>query len=331
MSSSRSAVAAGMQAWGERARSGVRFQDERRRRWVALVPLAAAGWAIVALGGVYGWGFGPAFLALFAALAAWSVGWTRQRLEACWSWTYLPALGFGGWCLLQAGTPLSVAPAASRSGLLEIAAALAAYVLVGQGLRSGADEGWIEASFAVAAAALGVLALTEILSGSTTVYWHFQLTDANPAGTFFNRNNFAGCMEMLLPVAAVAAWRHRRRGWQQQWVWLAAPALGVAAMVAAASRGGIAALGAEALAGAALVALGSRMPLKAPWTGEGAGGAFTDQSGRALPPSEFRPQPDRGPRGACALGWEQREGVEKRAAAPPPARAAGGGARTART
>ncbi len=62
-----------------------------------------------------------------------------------------------------------------------------------------------------------------------------------------------------------------------------------------------------------------RAPVEATWTGEGAGGAFTEPSGRALPPSALRPQSDpRGPQGACALGCEQREGVQRRAAAPPP-------------
>ncbi|MGH9417352.1 MAG: ABC transporter ATP-binding protein [Terriglobales bacterium] len=44
---------------------------------------------------------------------------------------------------------------------------------------------------------------------------------------------------------------------------------------------------------------------EATWTGESAGGAFTEQSGRALPPSEIRPQPG------------NREGVPGRAAVPP--------------
>ncbi|MGH9415702.1 MAG: hypothetical protein ACRD01_03665, partial [Terriglobales bacterium] len=65
---------------------------------------------------------------------------------------------------------------------------------------------------------------------------------------------------------------------------------------------------------------GPQLHNEAPGTGEGAGGAFTEPSGRALPPSESRPPPDaRGPHGACALGWEQRNGVVRRAAASPPA------------
>ncbi|MGH9415555.1 MAG: hypothetical protein ACRD01_02910, partial [Terriglobales bacterium] len=53
-------------------------------------------------------------------------------------------------------------------------------------------------------------------------------------------------------------------------------------------------------------------PNEATWT-------RPEQSGRALPPSEFRPQPDaRGPQGACALGWEHREGVLRRAVVPHP-------------
>ncbi|MGH9472887.1 MAG: hypothetical protein ACRD1M_09100 [Terriglobales bacterium] len=57
-------------------------------------------------------------------------------------------------------------------------------------------------------------------------------------------------------------------------------------------------------------------PVEATRTGEGAGGACTEQSGRPLPPSAFRPQPD--PRGAGASGREHREGVRSGAAAPPP-------------
>ncbi|MGH9477620.1 MAG: hypothetical protein ACRD1A_00170 [Terriglobales bacterium] len=57
-------------------------------------------------------------------------------------------------------------------------------------------------------------------------------------------------------------------------------------------------------------ALSERTLNEATWT-------RPEQRGRALPSSEFRPQPDqRGPHGACALGREQREGVQKRAAAP---------------
>ncbi|MGH9415095.1 MAG: efflux RND transporter periplasmic adaptor subunit [Terriglobales bacterium] len=56
---------------------------------------------------------------------------------------------------------------------------------------------------------------------------------------------------------------------------------------------------------------------EASWTGESASSAFTEPSGRALPPSAFRPQPDpRRPQGAGALGSEHREGVLRRAAAP---------------
>ncbi|MGH9415157.1 MAG: hypothetical protein ACRD01_00870 [Terriglobales bacterium] len=69
----------------------------------------------------------------------------------------------------------------------------------------------------------------------------------------------------------------------------------------------------------------SSQPDEATWMGESASGAFTEQSGRALPPTEFRLQPDtRGPRGAGALGWEQREGVLARAAVPHPAAVWGG-------
>ncbi len=51
---------------------------------------------------------------------------------------------------------------------------------------------------------------------------------------------------------------------------------------------------------------------------DGATWTRPEPSGRAFPPRESRPQPDpRGPQGACALGWEQRTGVLRRAAATP--------------
>ncbi len=222
---------------------------EIRRRLLLAAPLTAVGFAIWAFGGVYGWAYGIAYLLIFATLGAWAwFGW-RGALAMRWQPIYLPVLLFGAWAALQAATGLSAVPAATAGALLHLGAAGALFLLVSQTYRGDADVEWLARSFSLFTAALALLAILEALTASHGVYWTFTYAYASPAGSFVNRDHFAGCMEMLLPMATVAAYRQRRRSWLEFLPWAAPPALGVAAMVLAASRGGLVALAAEAAAG----------------------------------------------------------------------------------
>lgn len=236
------------QRWRELARSG-----ELTRRLALGAPVGAVAFAIFAFGGVYGWAYGCAYVLIFAALGAWAVQCWRGAWRARWQPLYAPLLAFLLLALVQV-SGASVVAAATATALLHVGAGLVALVVVSQLYRPGQDARVLLASLAVLTATLALLAITQILTASTGIYWHFTYAYASPAGSFVNRNHFAGCMEMLIPAAVAAAYQHRQRDWLHWLPWMLAPALGVAAMVLAASRGGMLALGAEAVLGLGLYA-----------------------------------------------------------------------------
>ena len=246
--------AAGWQRRGKRL-AALAHSGELARRLVLAAPLAAIGFAIFAFGGVYGWAYGIAYLLIFAALGAWSVQCWRGVWRAHWQPVYAPLLAFVLLALAQAGFGLSAVPAATGTALLHLGAGMVAFVLVSQLYEGSTDAAAITAGFSWLTAALGMLAIMQILTASTGIYWHFTYAYASPAGSFVNKNNFAGCMEMLIPVAGAGAYRHRHRDWIHVLPWALAPGLGVAAMVLAASRGGMLALAAEAVAALGLYLL----------------------------------------------------------------------------
>lgn len=243
------------------ARSGV-----LTRRLVLAAPVCAIGSSIFAFGGVYGWAYGIAYLLIFAALGAWSLQCWRGVWRARWQAVYAPLLAFVLLALAQAGWGLSAVTAATATALLHLGAGMVAFVLVGQVYDGGTDADTIMAVFSALTAALGLLAILQILTSSTGIYWHFTYAYASPAGSFVNKNNFAGCMEMLIPAAGACVYRRRHRDWLHLLPWALAPGLGVAAMVIAASRGGMLALAAEAVTALVLYLVARRPGSRLRWS-----------------------------------------------------------------
>ncbi|MGN6593768.1 MAG: O-antigen ligase family protein [Terriglobales bacterium] len=221
---------------------------ELTRRLLLSSPLLAVGFAIWAFGGVYGWAYGSAYLLIYAALAVWCVEWWRGRLPAHWKWIYLPLLGFGLFAQAQAALGWSAVASATVTALVHLGAAGALFLLITQCYRGDADVRALTTVCSLCTGALALLAILQLLTDRQGLYWTFTYEFASPAGSFVNRNHFAGCMEMLLPVACVAAYQRRRLAWLHFLPWAAVPALGVAAVLLSASRGGAAALSTEALA-----------------------------------------------------------------------------------
>jgi O-antigen ligase len=92
-------------------------------------------------------------------------------------------------------------------------------------------------------AVMGVFGLVQYFSGSPDVYWT-RHAEASPFGPYFNRDHFAGYMELLiaLPVAVIAT-RHVR-GEKRMVYGIAAMFMGVAAIFTL-SRGGMISIIAE--------------------------------------------------------------------------------------
>jgi hypothetical protein len=192
----------------------------------------------------------------------------------------LPALAFLALAVLQLvpfpGGPVTLSPEATRRGitfvlafLLLHQAAAAAFLHHGARRRFRRMLAWL-------GAALGLVALAQLASGTRLIYGFFEsLEGGHPYGSFVNRNHFAGYMLLALPVSLgllADAWRaYGRRlgespGARRSLVSLQTsegtrlvyaalpPFIGIGALLASTSRGGILAF----LAALALAAVGVR-------------------------------------------------------------------------
>ncbi len=159
------------------------------------------------------------------------------------------------------GGPVTLEPEATRRGITFLLALLtlhesAAVVFAQRGAwrRFCRVLAWL-------GAALALVALAQLASGTRLVYWWFEpLESDQPFGPFVNRNHFAGYMLLVLPIALgllSAAWgtyarlvgsrsNVRRRlaallsGEGTAFVYAAMPPLlGIGALLASTSRGGI--------------------------------------------------------------------------------------------
>jgi O-antigen ligase len=98
-------------------------------------------------------------------------------------------------------------------------------------------------SLIIFGAVMGVFGLVQYFSGSPNVYW-VRHAEATPFGPFFNRDHFAGYMELFIPLpVALIATRHVR-GEKRMVYGIAAMFMGVAAIFTL-SRGGMISIFAE--------------------------------------------------------------------------------------
>ncbi len=191
-----------------------------------------------------------------------------------------PGLAFLAFALLQlvplAGGPVTLAPEATRRGITFVLAFLLLHEAAAAAFLHHAARRRFRKMLAWLGAALALVALAQLASGTRLAYGFFEsLEGGQPYGPFVNRNHFAGYMLLVVPVALgllADAWRaYARRvgdspnarrslvGLQTEegtrLVYAALPPLlGIGALLASTSRGGILAF----VAALALAAAGVR-------------------------------------------------------------------------
>ncbi len=211
-------------------------------RWLIYAAALPVTVAIFGFGGVYSYIWTPVDIALFACflILVW-----RQALAAAplvKHVVYWPMLGWGGLIFLQWSLHWSFYPGATLTGFIKLAGCGCVFYLA---LQASAHYGRLRRLAWWVWLLCGVLALDALLqffSSRYYIYGFHNATYASPVGPFVYHNHFAGCMELLLPVAVAMSFR-----WEVSpeavWMrWLRRglfPALGVAAMVISRSRGGL--------------------------------------------------------------------------------------------
>ncbi len=214
-------------------------------RFLLYLAFGAAAWSVFAFGGVYFWVFIPAYALLDIGLLLWAVQLSRGRQRLRPDPLLLPILAVLAWITIQ-WLWISPVPGRTLTALLHGLGAAAIYFLVSQNYQARVDNVWMSRRLAILCGALAWLGLVEWGSGSNGIYWHFHYLLAKPFGPFVNRDNFAACMDMLLPGSVLQAWHARSRP-DRALLWALIPAVGVADVVLSRSLSGLLVLIVEAI------------------------------------------------------------------------------------
>lgn len=193
---------------------------------------------------------------LWLALVILVLGATRDGISLPWHPILWPTLAFGALVCWQWLSYWSVYPAATLTGLLQLAGCGAMLYLALFAFRRPRNLRRLGTVLWWFTGALGAEALFQFFTSRSEIYGFRNAAYATPVGPYVYHNHFAGCMDLLLPVAIVVTFRRRRRSRDAAWMaWLRRgilPALGLAAVIVSQSRGGVFALVVEAVVAAVL-------------------------------------------------------------------------------
>lgn len=168
--------------------------------YLLVVSLVAAP---LAFGSVEIWAW--ASLAVIAAilLILWAIGCLEHGVVAVhWTVLYIPAILFLLLGICQLAGHFTLDPFGTQEALIELATDLVFFFLAGQL--------WVEASgrtrkrfglaVAVYAAAMALFAIVQFFTSHALLYWTIR-TQGYAVGPYVNHNDYAGLMEMLIPIA----------------------------------------------------------------------------------------------------------------------------------
>ena len=135
-------------------------------------------------------------------LVLWAAGRLQLRnVTIHWSLLHIPAGLFLLLGILQFAGHLTLTPFGTREALIELASALIFFFLAGQLWAEASEKTWESLGLAVAAYAisLSLFAIVQFFSSQGLLYWVIH-SKGNVFGPYVNHNDYAGLMEMLIPL-----------------------------------------------------------------------------------------------------------------------------------
>ena len=235
----------------------IRFSYQRPSRFLDTFLLAATMappiLAVICFGGVYSWIWG--WLEVGLTLAVTVVLWSRAlRQGFFWDWLLLPALAFAGLVFWQWFSGYSIYPGATLTGILQLALYGMVFYLALQCFRARGNLPILGWTVWLLVGLLAMEGIAQYFTMPVRIYWFLSKPYANPFGPYVNRDDYAGCMDLLLPLATVVALRRSPAAASpgEQWLhWIRRgifPLLGVISVVVSQARGGVLTLLFEAIA-----------------------------------------------------------------------------------
>jgi len=173
-------------------------------RVLLIATICGAPWAF---GSVQPWAWGTLMVLSLLTLILWALGCAhRGILKISWSPFYIPFLGLLLVAVFQLLTGLNADHVATREAVLKIVTDWFFFFFAGQLLAkrgNGRALEWFGLIVTLLAFALCTLGLAQILWSVSpgVIYWTIPVT-GSPFGPYVNHNDYAGLMEMLLPISA---------------------------------------------------------------------------------------------------------------------------------
>jgi O-antigen ligase len=203
------------------------------------IPVLVA-FAVAAHGAVEPWSEAILEIGAGLLLVIWAVeAAIRGQMELRWNWLLAPVGGVLALALVQLGTGLTVSFYATKIETLSIAAELILVFLAVQAFRTPKEWKslvWFLMSLAFVVSIFGIV---QYFTFNGKLYWIRTLHHGGePFGPFVNRNDFAGFVELILPLglALLVLDGERRERRLLVALFVVFPA---AALVLSASRAGI--------------------------------------------------------------------------------------------
>lgn len=220
--------------------------------WLAYQALAVAVIAaIVGFGAVKPDIWAPIGIFLLAAFIFLCLWHARHSKPLLWHPILAPTAGFGLLVGLQWLFHLSAYRGATLSSLAQLAGLAAALYLSLFAFRRRSVLQSLPRLAWWLTLGLSLEAILQYFTAGGYIYWYRDATYGTPFGPFIYHNHFAGCLVLLVPLATYSAFKKTGPHHHPPVPLLMkvlVPSLGVAAVVASRSRGGLIILVLEALA-----------------------------------------------------------------------------------
>jgi hypothetical protein len=180
---------------------------------------------------------------VFSLFILWTAAWSMGKLEARWSWLFLPLLAIVGWGGFQLHMGWSVYAFATEADTIRWGAYFLIFFLAYQLFGENGRAGSFRRIFTIYALVLAVVSVLQYFLGNGKIYWLFTTEEPAGLGPFLNRDHYASFIALALPAAAVEMSRHPR----QRWFFALTMAVLYASVIAGASRAGFVLLTLEVL------------------------------------------------------------------------------------
>lgn len=215
-------------------------------RWLLLITLLAGP---LAFGAVLPWAWGLIVAAAAVSLLLWGLGCVRQGVvRITWTPFYIPAIVLLALPLLQLAIGSSLDRIGTREAAIKFAGYFIIFFLIRQLLSGRSSHTWRQLAWVISAFAflMAVFAITQSFTTPGLVYGTFQSSSNASFGTYINHTNYAGLMEMLIPISA-GLWLGFSRGHQWKLFLGFAILVSVVSVFLSGSRAGVIAIAVEVL------------------------------------------------------------------------------------